>query len=124
MNQLTRPLFLVTARLRAWRSRQLINAVGFQQTLDRAVSEIELAGDPDSAAALLTQLQRTSHSRSIDARRRAVRTATHRRQSSQIIDRIAMTPPRQHLARNAELITQRRQRNALLVQCHQFRTKN
>ena len=73
---------------------------------------------------LLTQLQGASHDRSTDARRRVVRTPTPGRQAGQVMGRIAIPPARQHLPGDAELVTQRRQRNALFVQRHQFRAKN
>src|SRR6476659_11346940 len=102
MNQLTRPLFLVSPRFGTRWPRQLIDAMRFKHALDGPIAEIELAGDPHGAATLLTQLQGTSDRRLTDPRRRVVRTPTLRRQPGQVIGRIAIPPARQHLACNAE----------------------
>ena len=123
MQQLPGTGFFVAARLHADGLRELIDPVSNQDPLHRAVAEAELERNPHGTETFRAESQDPSLEATRQARRRASRPPTARDEAGQVGGGVPVPPPSQHLAGNAELVTQRRERNALFVQGHQFGSK-
>jgi hypothetical protein len=123
MEQLAGSLLFVSARLGPRGPWQLIRTVALEDALNRTVPNAQDVRDPDGTQALPAQPQDVTLHRPGYAAGRSVRTTAVWQEGREVPGLVTRPPAAEHLARNAEVRTQDRQGNALLMHRHQLGSK-